>query len=67
MIPLLFNFIFPYSVIYLYFTMWGRTGTGIHKQIQGEGPHNFRFAFFHRDRELDFHSQGRTDGRPQKY
>lgn len=45
-----------------------RAGTrGIHKQIQGEGPHNFRFAFFHRDRELDFHSQGRTDGRPQKY
>lgn len=39
--------------------------SGIHKQIQGEGPYNFRFAFFHRNRELDFHSQGPTNGRPQ--
>lgn len=64
-------FLCTYIVPYIYISQyaWVSSGTtDIHKQIQGEGPHNFRFAFFHRDRELDFHSQGRADAaRPQKY
>lgn len=59
--------LFSRIVSYIYISQYGAGTAGIHKQIQGEGPHNFRFAFFHRDRELDFHSQGRADARPQKY
>lgn len=57
-----FNFIFPYRILYLYLAI--RVGRIFISKYKSEGPHNFRFAFFHRDRELDS-VPGGSAGRPQ--